>query len=73
MLTFNRTDFVALHRRGVDHAGILTFKEDRDVDALSARIDAAIRDHSPLAGKLIRVRRPPAGTIVEESPHPRRT
>jgi len=71
--TFNRVDFVALHRRGVAHAGILVFKEDPDVEGLAERIDAAIREHQPLANKLIRVRRPPAGTTVEESPGTRRT
>jgi predicted nuclease of predicted toxin-antitoxin system len=30
VITFNRDDFVALHRSGIDHAGIIVCKDDRD-------------------------------------------
>ena len=30
VITFNRDDFVALHRNGVSHAGIIICKDDRD-------------------------------------------
>jgi Domain of unknown function (DUF5615) len=30
VVTFNRDDFVALHRSGIDHAGIIICKDDRD-------------------------------------------
>ena len=30
VVTFNRDDFVALHHSGIDHAGIVICKDDRD-------------------------------------------
>jgi hypothetical protein len=30
VITFNRDDFVALHRSGINHAGIIVCKDDRD-------------------------------------------
>ena len=58
VLTFNRRHFERLHRRGVDHSGIISAKHDRDFAALAARIDAAIAGITP--GRwCIRVNRQP--------------
>jgi hypothetical protein len=66
VLTGNRRHFIRLHRQSNRHAGIVAYTDDRDVAILAARIDAALRDHAPLAGKLIRVCKPPVGTTIEE-------
>jgi preprotein translocase subunit Sec61beta len=41
------------------HAGIVTFTDDPDTDALAVRIHSAIAAASTLAGVLIRIVRPP--------------
>lgn len=30
VVTFNRDDFLQLHRSGIEHSGIIIFKDDRD-------------------------------------------
>ena len=58
IITFNRDDFVALHRNGVSHAGIIICKDDRDYlgqaqalhDYLETQVDR-------LYNRLIRVQR----------------
>jgi hypothetical protein len=59
VLTNNNWDFQRLHTKIPGHAGIVTFTDDADVPALAARVDAAIRANEPLAGKLIKITRPP--------------
>ena len=58
VLTINQWDFVRLHRANARHAGIVVCTYDLNFVALAARIDCAIRSASPLAGTLIRVKRP---------------
>jgi Domain of unknown function (DUF5615) len=60
VLTHNRKHFRHLHEAGREHSGIIICTADRDAAALAARIDAAITSEGDLAGKLIRVVRPPA-------------
>jgi uncharacterized protein DUF5615 len=55
LITFNRDDFHALHRRSAAHAGIITCTRDRDVEALAARVHAAIDGHGTLAGEVVRI------------------
>jgi hypothetical protein len=55
LITFNRLDFHALHRRGAAHAGIITCTRDPDVEALAARIHAAIAGRPGMAGEVIRI------------------
>ncbi len=50
LVTFNRADFHALHRRGIAHAGIITCTRDPETDALAARTNAALAGRSDLAG-----------------------
>jgi len=58
LLTNNRRDFRKLHIQSSAHGGIIAFTKDDDAVALAARIDRAIQDHQPLAGKFIQVYRP---------------
>jgi hypothetical protein len=59
VLTFNRRDFLRLHRRSAAHAGIIVCTDDPDPAALAARIDQAIAAAGALAGQCLRVNRPP--------------
>ena len=58
VLTLNRQDFKRLHRVQLDHGGIINCSNERNWAALANRIDAAIAEAEPLAGKLVRVVRP---------------
>lgn len=57
VVTLNRRDFIQLHRRNVNHGGIVVCKDDPDKVRLAQRVDEAIAAEEPLAGKLIRVNR----------------
>jgi hypothetical protein len=59
VLTFNRWDFDRLHRRSTAHGGMVSCTPDDDLDVLAARIDQKIRAAGALAGKHLRVNRPP--------------
>ena len=58
VLTGNRHDYHKLHHRDPNHAGIVTFTDDRDDVALAGRIDAAIAPLPSLASQLVKVIRP---------------
>jgi hypothetical protein len=58
VLTGNRRDYHRLHRSAPHHAGIVTFTDDPDAQALGHRIHAELARVSALAGCLIRVTRP---------------
>jgi len=58
LLTFNKWDFVKLHERMPDHAGIIACTEDRDTEGLAKRIHAALEANPDMKGKLVRVKRP---------------
>jgi hypothetical protein len=55
LITFNRADYHALHRRSAAHAGIITCTRDPDVEALTRRIDAALAENTTMTGVLVRV------------------
>jgi hypothetical protein len=57
VLTLNRLHFIRLHREQPDHSGIIVCKFDPDFVSQGERIDKAIADNLPLAGKLVRVNR----------------
>ncbi len=63
LLTFDRDDFTRLHRASADHAGIVACRDDRDRDALARRIDGALGEADPPAGRLLHVGR--AGWTIE--------
>lgn len=58
VLTINRKDFMRLHRKSDQHAGIIVCTYDPDYPAQAARIHAAIDVCPDLHGQLIRVNRP---------------
>jgi uncharacterized protein with PIN domain len=58
VLTYNRKDFIKLHRRDSDHFGIIVCTVDENWDALTARIHEALSAHSDLRGQLVRINRP---------------
>ncbi len=59
VLILNRFDFIGLHNRKPDHAGIIVCTKNRNVEMLATRINEAISMEDTLRGKLIRVNRPP--------------
>ncbi|MBD2186089.1 DUF5615 family PIN-like protein [Aerosakkonema funiforme] len=58
VLTQNRGDFIRLHIRQPDHAGIIVCTEDQNVERLATRINEAISAQETLKSRLIRVNRP---------------
>jgi predicted nuclease of predicted toxin-antitoxin system len=58
VLTFDRRDFERLLRAAAAHAGIVSCTWDTP-DALAARIDQSVAATDSLAGKHLRVNRPP--------------
>ena len=58
VLTFNRRDFIRLHRAIRAHAGIVVCTWDRDRMALAARIHVALTNCPILDDHLIRIVRP---------------
>ena len=55
IVTFNRWDFVWLHRQSKNHKGIIACTRDNNIESLTMRIHTAILANEPLQGKLIRV------------------
>jgi predicted nuclease of predicted toxin-antitoxin system len=58
LITLNRRHFVKLHEETPGHQGIIVCTTDSDFRGLASRIDAAVKDHSTLQSRLIRVNRP---------------
>ena len=58
LLTIKRRHFISLHRRKMDHSGIIVCTFDPDFPGQARRITEAIENLPDLAGKLIRVYRP---------------
>jgi predicted nuclease of predicted toxin-antitoxin system len=55
VITFNRKDFLALHRSGVEHAGILICKDDRDRIQQAQIIHEELGEESSLRNRFFRV------------------
>ncbi len=60
LLTLNRKHFVRLHRERPQHAGIVACTYDADSERQAQQIHRAVEAEAPLAGRLLRVNRPPA-------------
>ena len=58
VLTLNRWEFIRLHARRPDHAGLIVCTQDPDADGQAAHIHAILSQAEPLMGCLIRVNRP---------------
>ena len=59
VLTYNRWHFERLHRQSATHAGIVSCKQNSHHAALAARIDQGIAAAGSLAGRHLRINRPP--------------
>jgi predicted nuclease of predicted toxin-antitoxin system len=58
VITFNRDDFVTLHRSGIDHAGIIVCKDDRDYLQQAQALHAFLTTQTDsLQNRLVRVLR----------------
>ncbi|NJN21179.1 MAG: DUF5615 family PIN-like protein [Leptolyngbya sp. RL_3_1] len=57
IITLNRRDFIRLHEKSANHAGIIVCKDDLDKQKLAERIDRAIQAESSLEGKLVHVQK----------------
>jgi hypothetical protein len=58
VLTYNRIDFMRLHRQQLGHAGIIVCTADTDFERQAQRIHTAISGLGELTGRFIRVTRP---------------
>ena len=59
VVTFNRKDFIQLHKQNSNHSGIIVCTEDKDFTGLANRIDKAILSlNNDTTNQLIRVNRP---------------
>ena len=58
ILTFNRRDYIRLHKSAQPHGGIIVCTDDRDVAALATRIHHALLNCPVLDNQLIRIYRP---------------
>lgn len=59
VLTNDRRHFHKLHGTVPNHAGIISFTDDQDIEALAERIHQSITTTGDLAGKLLKIVRPP--------------
>lgn len=59
VLTLNRKHFIRLNESDVSHSGIAVCTLDLDFPGQAARIHAQVASHTDLAGRLVRVNRPP--------------
>ena len=55
VLTFNRDDFLQLHRSGIEHSGIIIFKDDRDRLNQVLKLQKYLITQQTLQNRLIRV------------------
>jgi hypothetical protein len=58
VITLNRREFILLHNRQPDHAGIVVCTQDPDTDGQARRIHAAVVQAGSLEGVLLRVNLP---------------
>jgi hypothetical protein len=59
VLTYNHRHFRRLHKSSPSHSGIISCTDDPDCAALTQRIHDAIAPLPTLAGKYVRIVRPP--------------
>lgn len=57
VLTLNRQDFISLHRRNPNHAGIIVCTFNPDFANLAKKIDAMLQSVTTLDSQLLRVNR----------------
>ncbi len=57
VITFNRDDFIDLHRSGINHSGIIICKDDRDYEGQAKFIHDFLENQSKLDNRLIRIQK----------------
>jgi len=57
LLTLNRWDFIVLHTKSTQHAGILVCTQNTDLHQQAEQIDKAVTEAGNMKGILIRVNR----------------
>lgn len=55
LITFNRKDFIQLHRKNEEHYGIIIATFDTHFQALAERIHTELETRDHLSGQLIRI------------------
>lgn len=58
LITFNRRDFIRLHRQDNKHAGIVVCTQNRELNVLVHQIDLTLKSETDFARKLLRVYKP---------------
>jgi len=58
LITFNRRDFIRLHRQDDNHAGIIVCTQNRDIEVLISQIELILRSETSFKKKLFRVYKP---------------
>ncbi|MEM9009039.1 MAG: DUF5615 family PIN-like protein [Cyanobacteria bacterium P01_F01_bin.86] len=56
-ITLNRDDFLDLHRSGVNHAGIIICKEDRDYVGQAQVVNELLQPTKTWANQLVRIKK----------------
>ena len=64
VVSLNRKDFIQLHAKSVEHAGIVVCTVDTNYRALAERIHAQLSSALSLAGTLYRVTRETPVTVI---------
>jgi hypothetical protein len=57
VITFNRRDFIRLHKANPTHNGIVVCKAGDNYTQLAKRIDLELAKHPTLQGQLVRINR----------------
>jgi len=57
VLTLNRRDFIVMHEKAPDHAGIIVCTQNSNSREQAAQIDSVVQEMEDLRGKLLRVNR----------------
>ncbi len=58
LMTFNRDDFIELHRSGINHSGIIVCKDDRDYEGQAKFVNDFLQSQTTeLSDRLIRIQK----------------
>jgi len=57
LITLNREDFIALHRSGISHTGIIICKDDRDYLGQAQALQAYLSENPDFTNRLIRIKK----------------
>ena len=57
VITFNRDDFIKLHKNGIQHSGIIVCKTDRDYQGQVDCLHNYLQTQSGLVNRLIRIKK----------------